>query len=54
MAFAAGGPGALYDHFGFYAPAFCERRAVQLVQPRAGWFLVRRQRANGGFRAALA
>ncbi|HLY45292.1 MAG TPA: MFS transporter [Stellaceae bacterium] len=46
--------GALYDYFGYYAPAFATGVLFNLANLALVGFLVLRQRAAGGFRAALA
>ena len=46
--------GALYDHFGFYAPAFASGALFNLFNLALVGFLVLRQRWNGGFRPVLA
>ena len=45
--------GALYDHFGFYAPAFATGVVFNLANLALIGFLVSRQRAPGGLRPAL-
>ena len=54
MAFGGWFAGALYDHFGFYAPAFASGALFNLFNLALVGFLVLRQRWNGGFRPALA
>jgi MFS family permease len=54
MAFGGWFAGALYDYFGFYAPAFASGVLFNLVNLALVGFLVQRQRRTGGFRAALA
>ena len=54
MAFGGWWAGALYDHFGFYAPAFASGALFNLFNLALVGFLVLRQRWNGGFRPALA
>ena len=54
MAFGGWFAGALYDHFGFYAPAFASGVLFNLFNLALVGFLVLRQRWNGGFRPALA
>ena len=54
MAFGGWFAGALYDHFGFYAPAFASGVLFNLFNLALVGFLVLRQRWTGGFRAALA
>lgn len=54
MAFGGWFAGALYDYFGFYAPAFASGVLFNLVNLALVGFLVQRQRRTGGFRTALA
>ena len=54
MAFGGWWAGALYDHFGFYAPAFASGALFNLFNLALIGFLVLRQRWYGGFRAVLA
>ena len=54
MAFGGWFAGALYDHFGFYAPAFASGALFNLFNLALVGFLVLRQRWNGGFRPVLA
>ena len=54
MAFGSWLAGALYDHFGFYGPAFATGVLFNLANLVLVGFLVLRQRAVGGVRAALA
>ena len=54
MAFGGWWAGALYDHFGFYAPAFASGALFNLFNLALVGFLVLRQRWNGGFRPVLA
>jgi len=54
MAFGGWFAGALYDHFGFYAPAFASGVLFNLFNLALVGFLVLRQRWNGGFRPVLA
>jgi MFS family permease len=54
MAFGGWFAGALYDHFGFYAPAFAVGALFNLVNLALVGFLVLRQGWAGGVRPALA
>ncbi len=54
MAFGGWFAGALYDHFGFYAPAFASGVLFNLFNLALVGYLVLRQRWNGGFRPVLA
>jgi MFS family permease len=54
MAFGGWWAGALYDHFGFYGPAFLSGVLFNLANIAVVAFLVLRQRRFGGFRPALA
>jgi MFS family permease len=54
MAFGSWLAGALYDHFGFYAPAFATGVVFNLFNLSLVGFLLLRQRAAGGVRPALA
>jgi MFS family permease len=54
MAFGGWFAGALYDHFGFYAPAFASGVIFNLLNLALVGFLVLRQRWDGGVRPALA
>ncbi len=54
MAFGGWLAGALYDHFGFYAPAFAIGVLFNLFNLVLVGFLVLRQSWAGGFRRALA
>ncbi len=54
MAFGSWFAGALYDHFGFYAPAFAIGVLFNLFNLALVGFLVLRQRWAGGVRPALA
>jgi len=54
MAFGGWWAGALYDHYGFYAPAFASGALFNLFNLALVGFLVLRQRWNGGFRPVLA
>jgi len=54
MAFGGWFAGALYDHFGFYAPAFASGVLFNLLNLALVGFLVLRQRWDGGVRPALA
>ena len=49
MAFGGWFAGALYDHFGFYAPAFAIGVLFNLFNLALVGFLVLRQRSNRGF-----
>ena len=46
--------GALYDHFGFYAPAFMTGVVFNLANLALIGFLVMRQRWDGGLRSQPA
>ena len=50
MAFGGWWAGALYDHFGFYGPAFVSGVLFNLVNIAVVGFLVLSQRRSGGFR----
>ncbi len=50
MAFGGWWAGALYDHFGFYGPAFVSGVLFNLANIAVVGFLVLRQRRTGGFR----
>ena len=50
MAFGGWWAGALYDHFGFYGPAFVSGVLFNLANIAVVGFLVLRQRRHGGFR----
>jgi MFS family permease len=54
MAFGGWWAGALYDHFGFYGPAFVSGVLFNLVNIAVVGFLVLRQRRSGGFRRVMA
>jgi MFS family permease len=54
MAFGGWWAGALYDHFGFYGPAFVSGVLFNLANLVLVGFLVLRQQRSGGFRPALA
>jgi MFS family permease len=54
MAFGSWWAGALYDHFGYYAPAFASGVAFNLVNLSLLGFLVTRRFWGGGVRPALA
>jgi MFS family permease len=54
MAFGGWLAGALYDHFGFYGPAFAIGVMFNLANLGVVGFLVLRQRWHGARRAALA
>ncbi len=54
MAFGSWWAGALFDHFGYYAPAFASGVAFNLVNLSLLGFLVLRRGYGGGLRPALA
>ncbi|HEX5455102.1 MAG TPA: MFS transporter [Stellaceae bacterium] len=54
MAFGSWFAGALYDHFGYYGPAFAIGVLFNLANLTLVGFLVLSQRRVGGFRRALA
>src|SRR5438067_11632575 len=54
MAFGGWFAGALYDHFGFYAPAFMTAVIFNLANLALIGFLVMRQRWDGGLRSQPA
>jgi MFS family permease len=54
MAFGSWLAGALYDHFGFYAPAFAIGALFNLANLALVGFLVLRQRRGNQLRPALA
>jgi MFS family permease len=54
MAFGSWFAGALYDHFGYYAPAFEIGVAFNLANLMVVGTLLARQGLKGGMRAALA
>jgi MFS family permease len=54
MAFGSWFAGALYDHFGYYGPAFAVGVLFNLANLSLVGFLVLCQRRAGGFRRALA
>jgi MFS family permease len=54
MAFGSWFAGALYDHFGYYAPAFAIGVAFNLANLMVVGFLVARQGLKGGMRPAIA
>jgi MFS family permease len=54
MAFGSWFAGALYDHFGYYAPAFAIGVAFNIVNLMLIGFLVARRGLTGGMRPALA
>ena len=54
MAFGSWFAGALYDHFGFYAPAFAIGVLFNLANLTIVGFLLLRQGVKGGFRPAMA
>jgi MFS family permease len=55
MAFGSWFAGALYDHYGYYAPAFMTGVAFNLVNLMLIGFLVaRRGITSGGMRPAMA
>jgi MFS family permease len=54
MAFGGWFAGALYDYFGFYAPAFAVGALFNLFNLALVGFLVLRQSGAGGYQRALA
>jgi MFS family permease len=54
MAFGSWFAGALYDHFGYYAPAFATGAAFNLANLMIVGFLLARQGVKGGMRPAMA
>ncbi|HTQ33593.1 MAG TPA: MFS transporter [Stellaceae bacterium] len=54
MAFGSWFAGALYDHFGYYAPAFAIGAAFNLANLTIVGFLLLRQGLRGGMRPAVA
>jgi MFS family permease len=54
MAFGSWFAGALYDHFGYYAPAFAIGVAFNLANLTLVGFLLLRQGLRGGMRPAIA
>ena len=54
MAFGSWFAGALYDHFGYYAPAFAVGVTFNLVNLSVIGFLLARQGIKGGMRPAMA
>ena len=54
MAFGSWFAGALYDHFGYYAPAFAIGAAFNALNLTVIGFLLTRQGLRGGIRPALA
>ncbi len=54
MAFGSWFAGALYDHFGYYAPAFAIGVAFNLANLTVVGFLLARQGLRGGMRPAMA
>jgi MFS family permease len=54
MAFGSWFAGALYDHFGYYAPAFAIGTAFNLANLTIIGFLLLRQGLRGGMRPAMA
>jgi MFS family permease len=54
MAYGSWFAGALYDHFGYYAPAFVLGVAFNLANLTIVGFLLARQGLKGGMRAAMA
>lgn len=54
MAFGSWLAGALYDHFGYYAPAFATGAAFNVANLTIVGFLLLRQQWTGGFRPAVA
>jgi MFS family permease len=54
MAFGSWFAGALYDHFGYYAPAFAIGAAFNVANLAIVGFLLLRQGVRGGMRPAMA
>ena len=54
MAFGSWFAGALYDHFGYYAPAFAIGTAFNVANLAIVGFLLLRQGVRGGMRPAMA
>ena len=54
MAFGSWFAGALYDHFGYYAPAFAIGAAFNIANLTIVGFLLLRQGVRGGMRPAMA
>jgi MFS family permease len=54
MAFGSWFAGALYDHFGYYAPAFAIGAAFNVANLTVVGFLLMRQGVKGGMRPAIA
>ena len=54
MAFGSWWAGALYDHYGYYAPAFASGVAFNLINLSLLGFLVLRRGYGGGLRPAMA
>jgi MFS family permease len=54
MAFGSWFAGALYDHFGYYAPAFAIGAAFNVANLTIVGFLLLRQGLRGGMRPAMA
>jgi MFS family permease len=54
MAFGSWFAGALYDHFGYYAPAFATGAAFNVANLTIVGFLLLRQGVRGGIRPAMA
>jgi MFS family permease len=54
MAFGSWFAGALYDHYGYYAPAFAIGVAFNLANLMLIGFLLARQGLRGGMRPAMA
>jgi MFS family permease len=54
MAFGSWFAGALYDHFGYYAPAFATGAAFNVANLTIIGFLLMRQTLRGGYRPAIA
>lgn len=54
MAFGSWFAGALYDHFGYYAPAFAIGAAFNVANLTVVGFLLLRQGLRGGMRPAMA
>jgi MFS family permease len=54
MAFGSWFAGALYDHFGYYAPAFAIGATFNVANLAIIGFLLMRQGLRGGMRPAMA
>src|SRR5271155_642462 len=54
MAFGSWFAGALYDHFGYYAPAFAIGAGFNVANLAVIGFLLMRQGLRGGMRRAMA